>query len=119
MDMHQVFSSPPQSPQGQWPTYRHLSDSATPLRRKAPWRQRFRQQCMQRIKQAREDSVLLQRQLQAVASPGSTYAPVRGGKQGRLPAPKHMRGLYSDDDSDSEDEHGGAGTEHSMLLTEQ
>ncbi|KAJ1915484.1 hypothetical protein H4219_004302 [Mycoemilia scoparia] len=95
-----LLSSPAQESRNAMPTYRHLSASATPLRKQAPWRQRFREKCMERVKKAREDSILMRRQLEVMS---------RGQKIGRRPNCAGANTKYSAVDpndlySDSEDE---------------
>ncbi|KAJ1999233.1 hypothetical protein GGI04_000619 [Coemansia thaxteri] len=84
MDTAPMFSSPPRRPQQssfvmrevsrsggsrevssrRRPEFRNLSDSSRASREaEQPWRKRFREQCMDRLSQARDNSFMLRRQL--------------------------------------------------------
>ncbi|KAJ1731626.1 hypothetical protein LPJ61_002448 [Coemansia biformis] len=102
MNSYSLFSSPPrQAPsaasvrqiarsggapteRGRRPTYRHLSNTSREARNsEQPWRQQFRAQCADRLSKAREQSVMLRRQLtQLSRSAGGAAAP----EEPRLPA---------------------------------
>ncbi|KAJ2684207.1 hypothetical protein H4R19_006915 [Coemansia spiralis] len=90
MDSFSLLSSPPRRPppaftmhqaarsggapngRGSRRTYRHLSSTSREARQgEQPWRQRFREQCADRLTKAREQSVMLRRQLAHMA-PGDS-----------------------------------------------
>ncbi|KAJ2372779.1 hypothetical protein IW150_003949 [Coemansia sp. RSA 2607] len=93
MDSHSIFSSPPRRPQNNHllrevsrsggpssgnrsrvrrTDFRNLSNSARAGRaNEEPWRKRFREQCIDRLNNARDHSVMMRRQLAGMANSSS------------------------------------------------